>query len=148
MTTRDPMTPPLFDCAAVDARLADYLDDEPPGGLAPGERAAVDQHVAACARCRALVRDLGALADHAAALPALAPPRDLWPDIAARLTPRAPAAHAPAADAPAGSSRSRCTGSATPRPRSRRAAGRSRAGARPWRGAGGSSPRRPSRSWP
>ncbi len=89
-------TPPPLDCAAVDARLADYLDDEPPSALAAADRAAVDRHVAACARCRPLVRDLRALSDAAAALPALAPPRDLWADIAPRLAPRAPAAAPPA----------------------------------------------------
>ena len=88
---------PPFDCASVDARLADYLDDEPPSALTAAERDAVDRHVAACARCRPLVRDLRAVTEAAAGLPALPPPRDLWADIAPRLAPRAPAI-APAAD--------------------------------------------------
>lgn len=81
--------PAPLGCADVDARLADYLDDEPPTTLAAAERTAVDRHVAACARCRALVGDLRAVSQAAATLPALEPPRDLWPAIAARLEPRA-----------------------------------------------------------
>jgi hypothetical protein len=98
MTSSIHDTSPPLDCAAVDARLADYLDDEPPSALTADERAAVDHHVAACARCRPLVRDLRALADSAAALPELAPPRDLWDDIAPRLAARAPAGQPAAAD--------------------------------------------------
>ncbi len=91
MTSSIRPSPPPFDCAAVDARLADYLDDEPPATLTVPERAAVDRHVATCARCRALVRDLRAIAGEAAALPPLAPSRDLWAGIAPRLTDRTPA---------------------------------------------------------
>jgi hypothetical protein len=99
MTSSIRPSPPPFDCAAVDARLADYLDDEPPTALTVPERAAVDRHVATCARCRALVRDLRAIAGEAAALPPLAPSRDLWANIAPRLTSRTPApAPAPARD--------------------------------------------------
>jgi predicted anti-sigma-YlaC factor YlaD len=97
------MTTPIqlpFDCAAVDARLADYLDDEAPDALPAAERAALERHVATCARCRALVRDLDGIGEAAAALPAFAPPRDLWPDIAARLVPRAPGVTPADDDAP------------------------------------------------
>jgi hypothetical protein len=83
--------PTPLDCDAVDARLADYLDDEPPTALTDADRAAVDRHVASCARCRALVRDLRGLADAAETLPALVPSRDLWSGIAPRLASRAPA---------------------------------------------------------
>lgn len=103
MTSSIPFpSPPPFDCAAVDACLADYLDDEPPVALTAADRTAVDRHVATCARCRALVRDLRAIADSAAALPPVAPPRDLWADIAPRLAPRVPARGPDATDADVG----------------------------------------------
>jgi hypothetical protein len=85
MMTSSLSFPPPLACADVDRRLADYLDDEPPGALTPTERAAVDRHVAACDRCGPLVADLRAVTRTAAALPPLAPPSDLWAGIAARL---------------------------------------------------------------
>jgi len=97
MTSSTLSFPPPLGCADVDARLADYLDDEPPTALAASERAAVDRHVAACTRCRTLVDELRAVSDAAASLPTREPPRDLWPAIAARLEPRA-APRAPDAD--------------------------------------------------
>ncbi len=36
-------TPPPLDCAAVDARLADYLDDEPPTALTAADRALAEE---------------------------------------------------------------------------------------------------------
>lgn len=89
MTSSTLSFPTPLGCADVDARLADYLDDEPPTALTASERAAVDRHVAACARCRTLVDELRAVSDAAASLVTLEPPRDLWPAIAARLEPRA-----------------------------------------------------------
>ena len=50
-------------CQAVDARLMDYLE----GDLAAADRAAVEAHLAACGRCRALVADLRAITADAAA---------------------------------------------------------------------------------
>ncbi|MBL8137925.1 MAG: zf-HC2 domain-containing protein [Acidobacteria bacterium] len=78
--------------------LSDYLDDD----LDPQARAAVDAHLTACESCRVVLADLTALQGAAARWrdADVAPPADLWPGIAARLTgPRelAPAAapHAP-----------------------------------------------------
>ncbi|HET7456435.1 MAG TPA: zf-HC2 domain-containing protein [Gemmatimonadaceae bacterium] len=69
-------------CATlVDARLADYLDDAPDPALV----AAVDSHVATCARCAALVSDLNGISAAARSLPPLAPSRDLWTGIAERI---------------------------------------------------------------
>ncbi len=74
------LTMPL-DCAAFEARLADYLE----GDLPPALRAAADAHRAACPACAALVADLDAIRDEAARLPELRPSRDLWEGIAARI---------------------------------------------------------------
>ncbi len=66
----------------ADPVLHDFLDGEL-------DAAAVDQvtaHLEECARCRGMVEDLERLRDRARALPPeLAPRRDLWPDIAARI---------------------------------------------------------------
>jgi len=68
-------------CQAVDGRLMDYLE----GDLAAADHAAVEAHLAACGRCRALVADLRAITADAAALPTLRPERDLWAGIAERI---------------------------------------------------------------
>lgn len=96
MTTNPLPFPPPLACADVDQRLADYLDNELPTALAPAERAAVDRHLTTCDRCRALVDDLHAVTRAAAALPPLAPSRDLWDGIAARLGAQESAAPSPA----------------------------------------------------
>jgi anti-sigma factor RsiW len=65
--------------------LSAYLD----GDLDAAGASAVADHLAACARCQAVVADLERLRDEArtwAADTAL-PPADLWPAIAARLSP-------------------------------------------------------------
>lgn len=68
------------------------LDDFAGGELAEGEHARVRGHLAACAECRAEVESLRGLLDEARFLPReIAPGRDLWAGIAARLEPRAPA---------------------------------------------------------
>lgn len=73
-------------------RLMSYLERD----LDAATRAAMDQHRVDCARCDALVRDLESVAEQARALPPLAPPRDLWEGINARLeTPVIPIATAP-----------------------------------------------------
>lgn len=61
-------------------KLSDYLDDE----LSPGESAAVESHLAACADCTAIVNDLKRIVAHARSLGARPPQADLWPGIAAR----------------------------------------------------------------
>jgi anti-sigma factor RsiW len=68
-------------CARFDELLPDYLE----GSLSPAALVNADAHLAACERCSALVADLGDLRTTAAALPVLAPSRDLWDGIAARI---------------------------------------------------------------
>jgi len=69
-------------CADVRERLDDYVDGE----LAAPELHEVELHLASCAACREEERELRALLAHAAALPkAVAPPRDLWPEIASEI---------------------------------------------------------------
>ena len=64
----------------------DHLDDFVDGELAGPERARVDEHLAACAGCRAEEARLRALLGEAAALPReVAPPADLWPHIERRI---------------------------------------------------------------
>lgn len=77
-------------------RLSEYLDDE----LPPRERAEVEDHLAGCAECSAVLADLRRVAARARALDSAGPSADLWPGIAARIggAPAAPrAARAPAA---------------------------------------------------
>lgn len=66
------MTPHVTD------RLSAWLDDE----LDPIGRRAVDEHLAACAECRALLDDLRSIVAAAADYPGRAPERDLWAGIA------------------------------------------------------------------
>jgi len=75
------MTDRLPNCEAFDALLPDYLEST----LDAGTCADLEAHAAGCARCGALLRELSAVTRDARALPALAPARDLWPDIAARI---------------------------------------------------------------
>jgi anti-sigma factor RsiW len=62
-------------------RLSEYLD----GDLAPGERAALEVHLADCATCRATVDDLRRVVTRAHALVDQPVGSDLWPGIAARI---------------------------------------------------------------
>src|SRR5687768_2213614 len=68
-------------CGTFDEQLSNYLEGE----LSPGERRAVEAHLASCLRCTALVRDLDAIRADAGALPELSPSRDLWDGIARRI---------------------------------------------------------------
>ena len=70
-----------LDCDGFAAALADYLEGDAPDAV----RAAVEAHAEDCADCSALLADLRAIRAHAAALPALAPSRDLWSGIAERI---------------------------------------------------------------
>jgi len=63
-------------------RLSDYVDDE----LTPGERAALDAHLASCRECAGTIADLRAVVDRARELPVRPPAADLWPGIEPRLT--------------------------------------------------------------
>jgi len=62
-------------------RLSEYLD----GDLAPGERAALEAHLADCATCRTTVEELRRVIGRAHALVDQPVARDLWPGIAARI---------------------------------------------------------------
>ncbi len=62
-------------------RLSDYLDDQ----LGSGERADMEAHLKTCAVCRATLGELQAVRDRAGTLGEVAPERDLWPGIAARI---------------------------------------------------------------
>lgn len=91
------MTTNAMTCANFDERLADYLE----GDVAPVEHEKLAAHVASCVRCTSLVRDLETIRAEARALPELAPTRDLWDAIAARIeAPVIPLAAASAAAAP------------------------------------------------
>jgi len=81
-----------MDCAALDERLADYLE----GDLDRAERREVEAHVVSCVRCTALVRDLEQIRASAADLPELTPSTDLWSGIAQRIdTPVVPLVQRP-----------------------------------------------------
>jgi hypothetical protein len=66
-------------------RVSEYTDGE----LSLPERGAFEQHLRACGECAAAVEAVREVARRAKTLDsAIAPPRDLWPGIARRLTPR------------------------------------------------------------
>ena len=75
------MTIHVLDCAAVDERLSDYLE----GDLDFAARREVEAHLASCARCSALLRDLEHIRASAAELPELTPSTDLWAGISRRI---------------------------------------------------------------
>jgi anti-sigma factor RsiW len=75
------MTNSDMTCEAFDAALPDYLEGTLDGLL----RASVERHLRECVRCASLVRDIENIQNEAAALPDLAPSRDLWQGIAARI---------------------------------------------------------------
>ena len=69
-------------CHELDERLDDWVD----GALAGAVAQEVESHLAGCAACRERERQLRQLLAHAASLPrSVAPPRDLWPEIAERI---------------------------------------------------------------
>ena len=73
------MTP--FTCDTFAEHLADHLE----GDANAATRAAMDAHAAQCAECAALLADLATIRREATALPELAPTRDLWSGISARI---------------------------------------------------------------
>ena len=79
-------------CQAVEATLPDYLDET----LEPWLRTSIDEHLAGCARCTNLARELGKLAREASGLPPLIPNEDVWPRVARRIG--APAIHSETTD--------------------------------------------------
>jgi hypothetical protein len=75
------MTDSDMTCEAFDAALPDYLE----GTLDGSMRASIERHLRECVRCGSLVRDLENITREAAALPDLAPSRDLWAGIESRI---------------------------------------------------------------
>lgn len=65
-------------CEAVETILPDYLDET----LEAWVRKSIDEHLGECAQCAGLAHDLRNMEREAAALPALFPERDLWPEVA------------------------------------------------------------------
>jgi len=75
------MSVSTIDCRQFDDLLSDYLEST----LSLPSRAAMDAHVASCARCASLLADVRSIVDRAGSLPVLRPSRDLWSGIAAQL---------------------------------------------------------------
>jgi hypothetical protein len=67
--------------------LSDYLDGE----LDAGEHAAVEEHLAGCAECRAVLGDLRTIVHHASHLPVSRPESDLWTGVEGRIQSPPPA---------------------------------------------------------
>ena len=67
--------------AHLDDRISAYLDGE----LAGAELREAEQHLTACAECRAVLEDFKALGRRAQALDDRPPEHDLWAGIAARI---------------------------------------------------------------
>jgi hypothetical protein len=87
----------------MESRLNDYVD----GTLAPAAVHEVEAHLERCAACRDELAALRALLDEAAALSrSIDPPRDLWPDIDARIEDAEAASPAPRLEAAGRSLRS------------------------------------------
>jgi hypothetical protein len=76
VTPHTPMT-----CDEFDALLPDLLE----GTLDVVAREAAESHAEGCTRCRGLLGDLQELRGEASRLPVLAPSRDLWDGISARI---------------------------------------------------------------
>jgi hypothetical protein len=75
-------------CDSVLAELDAWLD----GSMPQAARARVELHLAGCPECREIAEDARAVVPLARALPReVEPPRDLWPEIRARIEPRSAA---------------------------------------------------------
>ena len=68
-------------CTEFADTLADFLERD----VAESTRAAMEAHALGCAECGPLLAELRRLRIDAANMPELAPSRDLWPSIAARI---------------------------------------------------------------
>lgn len=75
------MTHPMITCDDAQLLVSDRLD----GTLSDTQRAQLDAHLAACAACREVARDLEQVHAAAASLPTLTPSHDLWIGIEARI---------------------------------------------------------------
>jgi len=70
-----------INCEHVDTVLSAWLE----GDLGDDDRRAVDAHLRECLRCASRVRDIENIRRDATNLPEMAPSRDLWEGIAARI---------------------------------------------------------------
>jgi hypothetical protein len=77
------MSDTIMNCATCDELFLDWLE----GDLDAAKRMEVDAHVGSCARCQGLLRDIQGIREVAAAMPDLAPSRDLWSGIEERIQP-------------------------------------------------------------
>ncbi|HEY9450212.1 MAG TPA: zf-HC2 domain-containing protein, partial [Gemmatimonadaceae bacterium] len=77
------MNEKVMGCEEVESILPAYLEGE----LGDVERRAAERHADSCARCATLLHDVAAIVRDAGTLSALAPSRDLWPEIEARIQP-------------------------------------------------------------
>ncbi len=77
------MSETILTCNECDELFADYFEND----LGLEQKAGVDAHVASCARCQGLVRDLDDIRETAGSMPDLVPSRDLWQGIEARIQP-------------------------------------------------------------
>ena len=77
------MTENGLTCADCDELFLDYFE----GDLDAPTRTNVDAHVASCARCQGFVRDIAGIRTQASALQDIAPSKDLWQGIEARIQP-------------------------------------------------------------
>lgn len=75
------MSNPTLTCTEFADVLADFLERD----VAESTRAAMEAHALGCAECGPLLADLRRLRIDAANMPELAPSRDLWAGIAARI---------------------------------------------------------------
>ncbi len=75
------MTTNAMTCEVFHDRLPAYLEGETDDAT----RAAVERHAATCVECGAVLADVRKIRAGAAQLPQLAPSRDLWAGIAARI---------------------------------------------------------------
>lgn len=70
-------------CVDIDGILLEYFE----GDLDEVARRRLEAHAASCARCSGLVRDVNGIRTEAASLREMAPSRDLWQGIEARIQP-------------------------------------------------------------
>jgi anti-sigma factor RsiW len=75
------MTQPMIPCDDALVLVSDRLD----GAISDTQRAQLEAHLAGCAACREVARDLETIHAEAASLPTMTPSRDLWAGIEARI---------------------------------------------------------------
>ena len=75
------MTSDAMNCERFNDQLMDYLEHD----VDAGTRASVEHHAVTCEECGTLLADIRKLRVDATSLPELAPARDLWSGIAARI---------------------------------------------------------------